>query len=93
MSAGAVMSHEQAEGQSWFTSGPAVAWYIAGSVTLLQLLTANRYGYFGDKFYHMACGEHMAWGYVDQPPLIALFAWLRRHLFGISLFSKCIPAH
>jgi 4-amino-4-deoxy-L-arabinose transferase-like glycosyltransferase len=93
MSAGAVISHEQAEGQSWFTSGPAVVWYIAGSVILLQLLTANRYGYFGDEFYHMACGEHIAWGYVDQPPLIALFAWLTRHLFGTSLFSiRLLPA-
>ncbi|HZP62371.1 MAG TPA: glycosyltransferase family 39 protein [Terriglobales bacterium] len=93
MSAGAVISHERAEGQSWFTSGPALVWYIAGSVILLQLLTANRYGYFGDEFYHMACGEHMAWGYVDQPPLIALFAWLTRHLFGTSLFSiRLLPA-
>jgi hypothetical protein len=33
--------------------------YIAGPVLLLQLLTANRYGYFGDEMYHMACGEHM----------------------------------
>jgi hypothetical protein len=47
---------------------------MAGTVLLLELLTANRYGYFGDEMYHMACGEHMAWGYVDQPPLIAAFA-------------------
>jgi 4-amino-4-deoxy-L-arabinose transferase-like glycosyltransferase len=88
MSAGAVISRP-----SWFTSGPALVWYIAGSVTLLQLLTANRYGYFGDEFYHMACGEHVAWGYVDQPPLIALFAWLTRHFFGTSLFSiRFLPA-
>jgi 4-amino-4-deoxy-L-arabinose transferase-like glycosyltransferase len=93
MSAGIVISHERTEGQSWFMSGPALVWYIAGSVTLLQLLTANRYGYFGDEFYHMACGEHLAWGYVDQPPLIGLFAWLTRHLFGTSLFSiRLLPA-
>jgi hypothetical protein len=35
----------------------------------------------------MACGEHLAWGYVDQPPLIAVFAWLTRRLFGTSLFA------
>jgi hypothetical protein len=35
----------------------------------------------------MACGAHLAWGYVDQPPLIAVFAWLTRHLFGTSLFA------
>jgi hypothetical protein len=78
---------------SKYVSGPAIVWYIAGAVLLLQLLTANRYGYFGDEMYHMACGEHMAWGYVDQPPLIAVFAWLTRHLFGTSVFAiRLFPA-
>lgn len=93
MPARAVISHQQAESDSWFTSGPALVWYIAGSVALLELLTANRYGYFGDEFYHMACGEHLAWGYVDQPPLIAVFAWVTRHVFGTSLFAiRLFPA-
>ncbi|HUA14130.1 MAG TPA: glycosyltransferase family 39 protein [Verrucomicrobiae bacterium] len=93
MSTSVVRSAEVTERRSWFASGPAWVWYIAGAVTLLQLLTANRYGYFGDEFYHMACGEHLSWGYVDQPPLIAVFAWLTRHLFGTSLFSiRILPA-
>ncbi|MGO9323344.1 MAG: glycosyltransferase family 39 protein [Terracidiphilus sp.] len=93
MAAGAVSSNEEGARHSQLTSGPALVWSIAGSVTLLQLLTANRYGYFGDEFYHMACGEHLAWGYVDQPPLIALFGWLTRHLFGTSLFAiRLLPA-
>jgi len=93
MSTGALSSDAPAENHGWLASGPALVWYIAGSVTLLQLLTANRYGYFGDEFYHMACGEHMAWGYVDQPPLIALLAWLTRTLLGTSLFSiRLLPA-
>ncbi len=70
-----------------------MVWYIAGAVLLVHLLTASRYGYFGDEMYHMACGEHLAWGYVDQPPLIAVFAWLTRHLFGTSVFAiRIIPA-
>jgi 4-amino-4-deoxy-L-arabinose transferase-like glycosyltransferase len=84
---------EQTGRHSWLVSGPAFVWYIAGSVTFLQLVTANRYGYFGDEFYHMACGKHLAWGYVDQPPLIALFAWLTRLFFGVSVFSiRLLPA-
>ena len=68
-------------------------WYIAGAFLLFQLLTANRYGYFGDEMYHMACGEHLAWGYVDQPPLIGLIAWVTRHLFGTSLLAiRLLPA-
>jgi 4-amino-4-deoxy-L-arabinose transferase-like glycosyltransferase len=68
-------------------SGPAIVAYISAAYLLLQLSVANRYGYFGDELYHMACGEHLAWGYVDQPPFIALVAWLTRHLFGTSLFA------
>ena len=76
-----------------FVSGPAVVWCIAGAVLFLHLLTATRYGYFGDEMYHMACGEHLAWGYVDQPPVIAIVAWLVRHLFGTSVFAiHILPA-
>jgi uncharacterized membrane protein len=88
---------ERVEGQvgnsSKFSSGPAIVCHIASCVLLLELLTANLYGYFGDEMYHMACGEHLAWGHVDQPPLIALFAWLTRHLVGTSVFAiRLFPA-
>ncbi len=68
-------------------TGPALVWVVVAGFAMLQLATAGRYGYFGDEMYHMACGEHLAWGYVDQPPLIAVFAWLTRHLFGTSVFA------
>ncbi len=85
--------YPQFEKQSWFARGPALVWYVAGALFFLQSLTATRYGYFGDELYHMACGEHLAWGYVDQPPLIAVFAWLTRHLFGTSVFAvHLLPA-
>ena len=84
---------EQEQQKSRLARGSVTVWCIAGAVLLLQLATANRYGYFGDEMYHMACGEHLAWGYVDQPPLIAVFAWLTRHLFGTSLFAiRLFPA-
>jgi 4-amino-4-deoxy-L-arabinose transferase-like glycosyltransferase len=78
---------------SRWTTGPALVAYIAGALFVLHLLTASRYSYFGDEMYHLACGEHLAWGYVDQPPLIALVAWLVRHTLGTSLLAiRFLPA-
>jgi len=51
----------------------------------LHLLTSTRYGYFRDGLYYLACSEHLAFGYVDQPPLIAMLGWIARHTLGTSL--------
>ena len=51
----------------------------------LHLATSTRYGYFRDALYYLACSEHLAFGYVDQPPLIALLGWVTRHTLGTSL--------
>ena len=58
---------------------------LAATKIILQCAGIRSYGFFRDELYYMACGEHLAWGYVDQPPLIALMAWLARHLFGHSI--------
>ena len=40
-----------------------------------------------------ACGEHLAWGYPDFPPLTAFQAWLTRAIFGDSAYSiRLFPA-
>ncbi|HEX9112302.1 MAG TPA: hypothetical protein VF845_12550, partial [Terriglobales bacterium] len=36
----------------------------------LHMIFNNRYGYFRDEFDYIICGRHLAWGYVDQPPLV-----------------------
>lgn len=51
----------------------------------LQMATATRYGYFRDALYYLACSEHLAFGYVDLPPLFPAFAWVARHTLGTSL--------
>ncbi len=45
------------------------------------------YGYFRDEFYYLACGHHLAWGYVDHGPVVALQARLGELLFGDSIFG------
>ena len=78
---------------SRFTTGPALVLYIAAGKLLLHLLTAARYGIFRDEMYYLACSQHMAWGYVDQPPLTVLMAWIVRHLLGESpLAIRLLPA-
>ena len=75
-----------------FTSGPAIVLYIAAAKLFFHLLTATRYGIFRDEMYYYACSEHLAWGYVDQPPLVALVIWISRHLLGDSLLALRLPA-
>ncbi len=58
---------------------------MAGGYFALHLITSTRYGYFRDALYYLACSEHLAFGYVDQPPLIALLGWVTRHTIGTSL--------
>jgi hypothetical protein len=45
------------------------------------------YGYFRDEFYYLACGRHLAWGYVDHGPIVAVQARLDEMLFGESVFA------
>src|SRR6266446_7516224 len=69
------------------TTGPAIVMYIALAKLAIHLYAARFYGYFGDELYFMACSRHLAWGYVDQPPLIAVLVRIERLLFGDSLQS------
>src|SRR5581483_2800599 len=57
-----------------------------------HLATASRYGYFRDELYFIACAKHLAWGYVDQPPLVAFAAWISAP-FGYDLtVLRLLPA-
>src|ERR1700678_1644974 len=49
---------------------------LASCKLVIQLAGINHYGFFRDELYYIACGHHLAWGYVDQPPLVAFIAWL-----------------
>jgi hypothetical protein len=77
----------------WFLSGPAIVSALAVLKLGLHLATAALYGFFIDELYFLACGQHLAWGYVDFPPLTAFQAWLTRALLGDSPYSiRFFPA-
>jgi len=51
------------------------------------------YGFFRDEFYYIACSDHLAFGYVDHPPLSILLLKISRILFGDSLSAiRLFPA-
>jgi hypothetical protein len=72
--------------------GGIIAAIVAGAVVALHLVCISRYGIFRDELYFVACSKHLAWGYVDQPPMIAVLIRIARHLFGESLFALRIFA-
>ena len=60
---------------------------------LFHLVTSSGYGYFRDELYYLASTEHLAWGYVDHPPLSIFFLWMTRGLLGDSLLAvRLVPA-
>ena len=63
---------------------------------LLFHLTVNLFaGYeiFRDELYYLACADHLAWGYVDQPPLSIFLLAAVRAVLGESLFAlRLVPA-
>jgi len=65
----------------------AIGVYFAAFKLLLHFIFNSNYGYFRDELYFIACGEHLAFGYPDHAPLVALTAKASRVLFGDSLFA------
>ncbi|HZR05325.1 MAG TPA: glycosyltransferase family 39 protein [Candidatus Udaeobacter sp.] len=76
------------------SSGELILVILFSAVALLiHLLTNSRYGYFRDELYYIACARHLAFGYVDQPPLSILLLRLNELLLGSSLFAiRFLPA-
>ncbi len=60
---------------------------VAAITVLFHIVTARGYGIFRDELYYLACAEHLDWGYVDHPPLVAVLAWAVRHTLGSSLVA------
>src|SRR5258708_35836781 len=72
---------------------PILITLFSAVAILVHLLTNGRYGYFRDELYYIVCGQHLAFGYVDQPPLSILLLRLSQVLLGSSLFAiRLLPA-
>src|SRR4051794_35356365 len=77
----------------WLLASGLFVLIAAIAKLLVHLYTGRHYGYFSDELYFLACARHIAWGYVDQPPLIAVITKVSTSLFGDSLASiRFFPA-
>lgn len=60
---------------------------------VLHALANGHYGFFRDELYFIVCGDHPAWGYVDQPALVPLLASWSHAIFGDFLLGfRLLPA-
>ncbi|MFE6055023.1 glycosyltransferase family 39 protein [Kitasatospora sp. NPDC056446] len=66
---------------------------VSAAVVVLLLALSGRNGYHVDELYNRVSGGHLAWGYVDQPPLVSVIAWVETTLFGDTLTGlRVLPA-
>jgi len=87
------VSVEAPKRDTLLSTGMAVVWAIALAKLLFHIYFNNRYGYFRDEFDYMSCGDHLQWGYVDQPPLIPFLTHISRAVLGDSLRAiRFLPA-
>jgi 4-amino-4-deoxy-L-arabinose transferase-like glycosyltransferase len=80
-------SPDRSAERSWANSGMLAVAGIAAASFVLHMIVNGRYGYFRDEFDYIICGNHPAWGYVDQPSLVPILSRIFRAVFGDSLRS------
>lgn len=61
------------------------ALWLGAACLCLHLLTNSDYGVFRDELYFIICGRHLAFGYVDQPPMVPWIAAAAQSAFGVAL--------
>jgi Dolichyl-phosphate-mannose-protein mannosyltransferase len=71
---------------------PVLAWLVGGVFVAVELAVSGRYGFQQDELYFIVAGRHLAFGYVDQPPLVPLLTRIT-DVLGVSPTAiRIIPA-
>jgi hypothetical protein len=88
-------SMERGEAAARAASAPlgGAVYALAVGAVAIHVVFSGRFGFFRDELYYAACGQRLAWGYVDHAPLAPFLANLSRSLLGDSLLAlRFLPA-
>ena len=58
----------------------------------MHLLTNTNYSFHRDEFLYLGLGEHLAWGYMEVPPVIAVLGTIAMNLGGDLWIVRLFPA-
>ncbi len=80
----------KSKAEAWGWSHALIYLGVPILIAALHGVCLEQYGFFRDELYYLACAKHMAWGYVDHPPLsigvLRLFVdWLGSDLWVVRL--------
>jgi hypothetical protein len=76
-----------------FWTATRIVLALALAKLVFHLITFRGYGIFRDELYYLACSRHLALGYVEFPPLIAVMTRAVTAILGESLFAvRLLPA-
>jgi dolichyl-phosphate-mannose-protein mannosyltransferase len=71
---------------------PRLAWLIGAVFAAVELAVSGLYGFQQDELYFLVASHHLAFGYVDQPPL-AVLAARTTDIFGTNPTAiRILPA-
>ncbi|MGW5388276.1 glycosyltransferase family 39 protein [Nocardia sp. NPDC003963] len=73
-----------------FATGPVLG--VAAVAAVVLIVSATRYGYFGDELYFLAAGRRLSAGYADQGPVLPVLAAVMDGIAPGSLVVLRLPA-
>ncbi len=84
--------------QSDADENPAIRWpvitiSILAYVLILKLVFMGCVNLIPEEAYYWNYAQHLDWGYLDHPPMVAWLIWLSTTLFGKSELSVRLPAY
>jgi dolichol-phosphate mannosyltransferase len=84
--------------QSDASENPAIRWpvvtiSVVAYVLILKLIFMGCVNLIPEEAYYWNYAQHLDWGYLDHPPMVAWLIWLSTSLLGKSELSVRLPAY